>query len=293
MSLIQKYVGQRWSQADRTPKRRHWWTSQVLSSHIDKRICPLHETGVSGLLREAIGERSLDHGVSIGAGDGTKEIRLLKSGLVEHFTLYELSAHRAQAARGAARAAGLEEKVTVRVADAFSEAPEPIYDFVYWDHALHHMMDVDYALLWSKKSLRPGGVLLINDYIGRTRLQWTRQEVDRARQFIAANQDFLPKEISTIKYKTIFHRWKQMLKDPSEAPQSDRIEESVRRHFGIDMDRIGGAMIHLCAGSVLEATGTDERHPLLERLIRFDMDALEDGHCHFASAIWIKPDHAV
>jgi SAM-dependent methyltransferase len=289
MSLIRKYVGRKWSKSQLLENKRHWWTSSALSAHIDRRICPKYETGVRGLLRETIGTRPLEHGISIGSGNGAKEIRLLKSDLVNHFTLYEISTVRAKAAIAAARAEGLSKRVNVRVANAFSEKPQPVFDLVYWDHALHHMMDVGHALKWSQDSLRPGGILLINDYVGPPRLQWSREEVDRARAFLTSQASFFTGDPPTVRYKTTINRWKQMIDDPSEAPQSDKIEKLINEDLGIRMNRIGGAMIHLCASHVLAVTGQDEHHPLLERLIWSDLQALECGYYHFASGVWVKP----
>lgn len=289
MSVVANYVGWRWSHARERAVGKPWWASPALRAHVDRRICPDHETGVPGLLRTVVGGRTLARGVSVGAGTGAKELRLLRTGLVEHFTLYELSEARAEKARAGAAAAGLGERVTVRVADAFAEPAAPRHDLVYWDHALHHMMDVDAALAWSVASLRPGGVLLVNDYVGPTRLQWTRTEVDRARAFLAAHADALGVRPGSLRYSTPLGRLRQMVRDPSEAPQSDRIEAAFERRCGGAMRPVGGAMIHLCASHVLAVAGADDDHPLLGELVRADLAALEAGLYHFAAAGWVKP----
>jgi len=288
LTILARYVGRHWALAQRRGFGKPWWSSPALNAHIDRQICPRHETGICGLLREVGSGTILAEGVSIGAGSGQKELRLLRSGLVERFTLYELSNARAETARASATVEGLDDRVTVYVADAFAETVQPRYDLVYWDHSLHHMMDVDFALAWSVKSLRPGGILLINDYVGPTRLQWTRSQVDRARSFVAAHRDVLGIDPGELPYKTPLSRFRQMVRDPSEAPQSDRIEASFQKLCGQDMIHIGGAMIHLCASYVLGATGSDDDHPLLQNLISWDLEALRDGHCHFAAASWIK-----
>lgn len=53
-------------------------------------------------------------------------------------------------------AVGVEDQVTFCVRDAFLRSEEGQYHLVYWDNSLHHMMDVDDALSWSKACLRPG-----------------------------------------------------------------------------------------------------------------------------------------
>ena len=52
------------------------------------------------------------------------------------------------------------------------------------------MQDVDNAIAWSIRAER-NGLLVINDYIGPTRLQWRRSEVRAARQFLTENASLI------------------------------------------------------------------------------------------------------
>ena len=180
-----------------------------------------------GALERALEGRKLRAGLSIGAGNGRKEIALVQAGLVERFALYELSNELGARARRAIAESGLTGQMTVHIADAFAAAHPP-YDLVYWDHALHHMLDVDATVRWSVDALAPGGLLMINNYVGPTRLQWTREQVALARRYMEAAAPHLGAR-PHVPQKTVLHRWRLMLRDPSEAPQSDRILSACRR----------------------------------------------------------------
>ncbi len=287
MRFIEKYVGKRWSKVNSIPNR-NWWTSSTLRDHIDRQISASEQTGVPGLLSEVAGGRKLKHGLSIGAGNGAKERKLLKYDLVEHFTLYELAETRATEAYRAAASEGLSNRIKVRVENAFDVVAVDQYDLVYWDHSLHHMMDVDAAVNWSVRALKPGGILLINDYIGATRLQFSRAEINRARQFLVENSGKIDSTPEQLRFRTPLTRLRQFLRDPSEAPQSDLIEAAVQRHCESAMTRIGGAMIHLLARFVISSS-EHNRLELEQRLIKFDLDAKQDGFSHFATLAWTKP----
>ena len=47
------------------------------------------------------------------------------------------------------------------------------YELVHWNNSLHHMLNVEEAVEWSWKVLKPGGLFYINDIVGPDRFQWT------------------------------------------------------------------------------------------------------------------------
>lgn len=283
--FLQRRVGRAWDTAGET---LNWWTSPRLSRHIDEAICPGDPPGMIALVAEATGGRPLGLGVSVGSGEGNKEFALMRAGLVERFLLYDLSQACIDAARAAARAEGLEGRVEARVESPVDRPlPEPV-DFVYWDHALHHMMDVEAALKWSVAALRPGGLLVVNDYIGPPRLVWRREEVREARRFLAEIAPLTGRPPEALRHKSVLSYWRTAWKDPSEARESHLIAAAFARQTGTALRPIGGAMIHLCAPFVVPH---ETRHPgLAERLIAFDLAALNDrGMSHFGVGVWHKP----
>jgi SAM-dependent methyltransferase len=285
--FVQRKVGARWDRnARQLPPRRRWYNSDKLQGYVLGCISPETGRGVPGALERALVGRVLGTGLSIGAGNGRKEIALVQAGLVEHFTLYELSTELGERARRGIAEAGLDERMTVHIADAFA-ATHPPYDLVYWDHALHHMLDVAAAVRWSVAALAPGGLLVINDYVGPTRLQWTREQVALARAYMREAAPLLRSE-PHVPQRTLLHRWKLMLRDPSEAPQSDRILSSCRAACdGWAPTPIGCALISICGVHVVPLA--DEDNPALDLLIDWDRRAKAEGHSHFAFGIWRKP----
>lgn len=282
--VLERRIGTKWS-AHAIKRTRQWYDRRILCTYVDARICQEHETGTVGALRSVVTNPPLGRAISIGAGSGSKELRLLRAGLVDTLDIFELSEQRAASARNNFARAGCGDRLTVHVADAFVSSPTETYDLAYWDHALHHMLDVNAALDWSIRALNPGGYLLVNDYVGPTRLQWTREEVAYARRFLDNNRAELVGLDRPLRPKTYTGRLRQIWRDYSEAPQSDRILTSFTERTGSDMRPLGGAMLHLCGSYMPE----DEAHPVYERLIAWDQRALADGFFHFAFGLWQKP----
>ena len=269
------------------PKTR-WQDNPQFSGYIKEQISPDYETGVHGAIRAAIGEKPLQHGVSVGSGTGNNERRLITAGFVENFDLFEVSQDRIAQSQALAEKAGVSDRLTHHLEDALQRDVAGTYDLVYWEHALHHMFNVDHALAWSVRALKPGGLLVVNDYVGPTRLQWRRKEVSLVRQFLRQNESILDVNPRRVRHGSAFRRLKQFLRDPSEAPQSDRIEAAYERHTGTKIKVLGGAVIHLGGGFL---NGAEDKDPEIHnRMIALDQMARDQGLSHFAFGLWRKPE---
>src|SRR5258708_27501395 len=151
-----------------------WWSSAICRAYYNAAVCGELVSGTSEgcrvVLRRALNGRELDRAISVGCGTGIKELAILEDGLVRSFDLWEIANTVADEGRRNAAASGLQDRVAYHVGDAFAEAQEGASDLGHWDHSLHHMSDVDAAVAWSVKALRPGGFAMINGYIGPNRL---------------------------------------------------------------------------------------------------------------------------
>ncbi|WP_294622973.1 class I SAM-dependent methyltransferase [uncultured Roseovarius sp.] len=282
--LLHKISGRKWKPAK--PNSR-WQDNPRFVEYFQTQMSTAHETGYAGALRSATGDRPLPRAVSVGAGKGNKERALVKAGLVEHFDLYEVSADRIAESQRLAAEEGLSANFDEHLADALEEDIVERYDLVLWLSALHHMFDVDKALEWSVRALKPGGFLLIYEYVGPTRLQWHPTETRCARRFLKENHDLVGVDPKRVRRGTTFRRYKQFLRDPSEAPQSNLIPAAYERHTGEAMQILGGSAIHLCGGFV---TGLEDQDPTIhDRVIALDKDLRNQGHYHFGYGLWQKP----
>lgn len=124
------------------------------------------------------------------------------------------------------------------------------YDAVLFNSSLHHFKDVN-KLLETKVSplLKTNGYLLIFEYVGPNRLQWTQQQLEFANQLL---RDLPLKYKTRYDSKSIKRRIyrpgliRMLLVDPSEAIDSEAILPSLHQHFKtIEEKRLGWDITHL------------------------------------------------
>lgn len=163
---IQK-IGEHWSRVSREAKkigelRLRWWQSPFIIRHINNKVCGEAVDGFSqGLInrtKKLLGDSlPFERGISVGCGNGTKEINLIRQNVVSSFDLFEFSEQRIADGIKLAESFGLEANVRFMREDAFKIINEPEqYDMVHWNNSLHHMFDVFKSVEWSKKKAHPG-----------------------------------------------------------------------------------------------------------------------------------------
>jgi len=295
-------IGAFWSKtsasAAKTDLKLRWWQSPRIVRHINHRVSGEYldgaSTGLVSLLRSQFGSKlPLSSGVSVGGGNGQKELRLLESGIVQHITLYELSEERIFQGRELAEQKGLSQRIEFVLGDAFEIAIEPEkFDFVHWNNSLHHMMDVEQAVLWSKNVLKSGGLFYMDDFVGSSRFQWPDRQLDiasKVRQIFEAS-DFttnprnplksLPTQVGRPSADHIIED------DPSEAADSDNILTSVRKHFPeAIVKETGGVIYHLALNDMLHNFDEEEDQKYLDLLLLVDDLCSNLGETHYAIAL--------
>lgn len=215
---------------------------------------------------------------------------LMAKGIVDTFTLVELSETRLDSARARAEKMGLNGRLKFVPGDPFQLAIGEKFDLVYWNNALHHMNDADEAAKWSKSVLYPGGWFVMDDYVGPTRWQWPDQQIiigERALSLLPErllrdpmNPDKLfPRTITRPNLRKLYEA------DPSEAADSENIIPSIYKYFpNAEVKKTGGCIYHLALAKVLaNFQGNDE--PLLKSLLLLDEMLAESGCNHYALAI--------
>jgi SAM-dependent methyltransferase len=212
-----------------------------------------------------------------GEGDG-----LLEAGVVERFHLFEIAEARvAQGVEGAERR-GLSDRTVWYQEPADFSRPMRV-NFVYWRGALHHMLDTEQAIVWSRESLVPGGTFYMNDFVGPTRFQWPDEMLEAANRVRRLLPDWMlgdkPRKLPRP------HPDRLAAIDPTEAADSASILPAVRRYFpDAEVRPLGGVVYHLALKGVLENFGT-EGDALLDALLLIDELYAKRGLTHYTLAV--------
>lgn len=321
-SDAQDRISAKWSSVYRAHQefRIRWWQSPCIIDHINRKLSPSASPDASmGLAERALakaGARApFAHGVSVGCGNGFKEINLMKRGLVRSFTLFELADEGVRQARELAAKNGFAGRVEVVQGDAFDIVKdENRFDFVHWNNSLHHMMDVEQAVAWSHRICKPEGMFYMDDFVGPSRFQWT----DRMLEIASAARRLLPKRylrrsapqacglagLRSSLTSLLFGDTRRgyhpvdihrpdaasiIAEDPSEAADSGRILEAIRRHFpDAEIINTGGVIYHMTLNDILANFDEERDRHLLELLLTIDDLCAELGHTHYATALAFK-----
>lgn len=266
--------------AGKRPAAWLWWEKPLVAAYLGNLICGEACSGTAELAARGIetccaGALPFASALSVGCGSAYKELALLQRGLVSHFTLYDISEAALIAAGKRIEEAGFGGAVTLAQGDALA-VERGAFDLVYWDNALHHMLDVRAALAWSRARLKKGGSLAVNDYVGPSRFQWPDDMLHMV------NEVILPLGVSPTDRPS--ERF-MIRADPSEAADSGRIREALLASFpNAAWVPLGGAIYHVgLTGKI-----ADIPDPILSRLLRIDAKLNEAGMYVYAWATAVK-----
>jgi SAM-dependent methyltransferase len=110
--------------------------------------------------------------LSLGSGIGRVERYLIKRGFTKGFESIELNPDHVSTANA------IDERVGAVVGDLnFASIEEDRYDFILCHGVLHHLINLELVLHQINCALKPGGLLLIYEYVGPTRWQFPEEHL--------------------------------------------------------------------------------------------------------------------
>lgn len=298
--IVEKEIGKYWSKVSKTGrlKRTNWWDSDLIKKHVNRMVSGKDNLknlsdGLNSILIKKLDGRILDNGVSVGCGDGYKEMCLLKLGILKHFMLFEFSNERIKRGIELSRKLNIENRVTFKNGNAFEFFKTESVDLVHWNNSLHHMFDVDKAVKWSYDILKNRGVFYMDDFVGPSRFQWSDKSIDIANRIrsILPQKYFLDYSNKNKYIDKKVDRYK-ILEDPSEAADSKNILNSVKKWFpNVEIILTGGIIYHLSLNKILYNfdENNDYDKSMLELLMLIDELYVKAGiDSHYATALAFK-----
>jgi 2-polyprenyl-3-methyl-5-hydroxy-6-metoxy-1,4-benzoquinol methylase len=200
--------------------------------------------------------------LSLGCGTGARETAWARTGAFEQITGVDLSPDPIRFAAEQAKAEGLADVLSFRVADfrELLEAGER-YDVVLGLHALHHFDRMDETMRQIAAVLREDGLLVFDEFVGPTKFQWTGAQLRAANDLLAA----LPAERriqhdGRVKRRVIRPSLLSMrLDDPSEAVEAADLLPSLRRWLTpLEEHPYGGTVLHIALSGIAQNFRDDD-----------------------------------
>lgn len=139
--------------------------------------------------------------------------------------------------------------------------PANEYDLIWANGALHHIKDLEYVLMKLYTSLKPGGFMICNEYVGPKYYQFGKIQIS----LINTLWDILPESLKNIHQVTLKQKVKSTIKkklkiknsfenrpvewfltnDPSEGISSEKIIPALENTFSqIEIRNFGGTLLH-------------------------------------------------
>ena len=105
--------------------------------------------------------------LALGSGMAFTEEHLLQRGYAQHILAYEMSRSAVERARQRFAAAGFADRIELRSTDVLEDdLPSGAFDAVFVQAAIHHFDRIEEMFALMHRVLRPGGLLIYDEYIG-------------------------------------------------------------------------------------------------------------------------------
>ena len=194
-------------------------------------------------------------GLNIGCGEGGLERHGAVLQLCEQYDAFDVSPGAIEMAKEAAEKSGI-TNVTYEVRDLnYLTLEENRYDVAFASMSLHHVENLENLFEQVRKSLKPGRLFVLNEYVGPDRFQWTPLQLIIINFLLQLLPPRLRRNLRHGRIKKIVRRptIEEMIQiDPSEAVRSSAIVPLVGRHFRI-IERIdyGGTILHMLLQDIM------------------------------------------
>jgi SAM-dependent methyltransferase len=223
---------------------------QVIQLYIHPLLSGTSDIGWLELIARRYFSAPVPKALSLGCGGGALERHGLILNMAEHFDGFDIS----DGALQIARALAIEHKVSSRIHYQAADLnalilPENHYDAVFASQSVHHIEALEHYLDQVVKTLKPGQLFILNEFIGPSQFQWTDMQVERSQSLLDKLPEKYRQRIRSEGIKTLIDRptvENMTAADPTEAIRSQDIMPELEKRFEIiDKMDFGGTLLHL------------------------------------------------
>ena len=230
-----------WNDADFTQRLAHanWMGNTAVLMHLNERATgdPARDWLSSWAHRWFVGDRL--RVLVLGCGEGWLERAVAVWPFVARIDAVDFAEHAISRAREQARDI---PKIHYGVVDLNHDTLEPdAYDVVVAHSVLHHVEQLEWAYAQIERAMRPGATLIINEYVGPDRFQYS----DDVRAIINTLLRCLPPALRAPYEARERPTVEEMIaNDPTEAVRASELVAFTRRHFDVREEKnLGGTLL--------------------------------------------------
>jgi ubiquinone/menaquinone biosynthesis C-methylase UbiE len=228
----------------------HWWSIPKVNERWNKII-----TGEPNMdfpdyvINKYLKNKQKLRMISPGCGTGHTEIKFAKYNCFSRIEGFDLSSSRIHLANKSSKKLGL-NNLFFSVEEAHKHNfRSNKYDIVLFNSSLHHFNNLKIILEKTYNSMKYDGLLIINEYTGPNRFQWTDEQLKKANHYLNKIPFQYRKFWQSNRIKKKIYRpglLRMILSDPSEAVNSEEILPQIRKKFKkLEEKPYGGNLLHL------------------------------------------------
>jgi SAM-dependent methyltransferase len=211
--------------------------------------------------------------LALGSGLAATEEWFVECGFVKHCLAYEASRTAVEKARERIAAAGLSDRLDIRCGDALEEnIPDSAFDVILVQAAIHHFFKIEEMFQLMHRVLKPGGLLIYDEYVGPDRLIFDNKTLDLMDSIDQCLAPSYRRDAQTKKIRQGVARptLQQMIEfDPSEGVHASEILPLTYQYFEVlDRRDYGGTIMRpFFTGILGNFDFSDEKDQTIARLI--------------------------
>lgn len=268
-----------WDQMYENAVRSAWTQNSLVAIELYRRMTGEPHFWMEWTFTQAL--PPIERMLSIGCGDGGHELAAARRGFAKEIVAFDASPIAIQSAADSAQSEGLPIQFQVGLFEDFVNAPPEAssFDAVLFSGSLHHVTNLEGMLSTVRRVLRPGGKVIVNEYVGPVYQLYPQSQVS----IVNAILDRIPPIFRVGPEDRLVLPTIEaiMANDPTEGVRAPLIRTLLPLYFKTIYHRdIGGAMLHpifshLNADKIND--GSAESHALVSMLIAAENALTEAG----------------
>lgn len=218
--------------------------------------------------------------LSIGCGTGQRELEFAKHHCFSKIEAIDIAPKAVSDAQKTAADLGI-ANCFFEVRDVYQAQWSPhSFDVVLFHSSLHHFKNIDQLLDRVKEILKPGGLLIINEYVGANRFQFSAQRKKEVREIYdkhVPSEYKKRKHTDVVKQQVYFPGYLRMvISDPSEAIESAEIMPLLNKKFTLlEQKNYGGNVLTFILKDIAHHFNKPDATPILTQLFEIEDELMK------------------
>ena len=228
----------------------NWWVIPAVKERLNEKITGDKNRSYEDYTSQKyFADRSPQQMLSLGSGVCSHEIIFAELNPNLHVTCVDISDSSLQIGRKNAQRLGLAniEFICTDVNTWNWETKQ--FDIILFHSSLHHFKNIAGLMNQVKDSLNKGGLMILYEFVGPSRLAWTSSQIKSSNHFIKK----IPKRYRSFPVKVMTKKSvsgpgliRMLIMDPSEAVESHLIRPEINKRFeAIEEKDLGGNLLTL------------------------------------------------